>query len=91
MLDRLRTQGSVEWGSAANISAAGLTPARGRRSGTLITWQDILRADYANEQFRIFDGESDKPALSLPCNARNFYPGLELFASFMDIEDEHDG
>ncbi len=85
MLDQIRIQGSVPWCNSIRISAEGLTPTRGRRRGSLITWQSIVRADCVDQKFRLFEKDSDKPVLTLSCNARNFYPGLEILASYKRI------
>lgn len=91
MLDRVRAEGSVEWSRAVRLSPHGLTPTRGRRRGTLIAWQDIVRTDYENYRFRIFDRDSDKPVLSLSCNASNFCPGFELFYLYKTKADDELG
>jgi len=86
MKQQRQSDGQIDWCKKALLSNDGLTPSGGRLKGEVVEWRTI-RTDVRNGFFQIYVGGDPKPAVEIPCFAKNFYPGLDVAAGLAEDED----
>lgn len=75
----LESAGGFEWCKVARVSRSGVTPAAGKRKGTLVTWNEIKEVWMKNGHLHIAAHGDKKSFVSIPSAAVNFFPCMRVF------------
>ncbi len=76
----LAQNGQVDWCGCAKLKSDGLVPARGKKKGTLVPWNEMGAMWYKNGQFSISSAAEEKKGfITIPVMGRNFFACQRVF------------
>ncbi|MBS0189432.1 MAG: hypothetical protein JSS51_15320 [Planctomycetes bacterium] len=77
--EELDQTGAFDWCKAATVSRAGVTPAGGKRKGTLVAWAELREIWMNNGHLHLAARGDKKSFVAIPSAGVNFFPCMRVF------------